>query len=137
MKFKLQMESEAVHQAVIDSIGHARNLCDDVEWSPEDGTRTEHDFLCRCVESAIKAGARTINIHVTVGYTVPEEFAALIAMLKNRLPNIDTPVIPVHLHNVLRLGAANSIDSMRAGTPQIATPSHGLRPATSHPPLAQ
>src|SRR3546814_10789040 len=78
MKFKLQMEPAAVHQAVIDSIGHARNLCDDVEWSPEDGTRNEHDFLCRCVESAITAGAGTINIPDTVGYIVPEEFAALI-----------------------------------------------------------
>ncbi len=67
MKHKLQMEPEAVHQAVIDSVSHARNLCDDVEWSPEDGTRTEHDFLCRCVESAIKAGAGTINIPDTVG----------------------------------------------------------------------
>src|SRR3546814_2279976 len=111
MKFKLQMEPAAVHQAVIDSIGHARNLCDDVEWSPEDGTRTEHDFLCRCVESAITAGAGTINIPDTVGYTVPEEFAALIAMLKNRVPNIDKAVISVHCHNDLGLGVANSLRS--------------------------
>ena len=58
MKFKLQMEPDAVHQAIIDSVTHARNLCDDVEWSAEDASRTEHDFLCRCVETAIKAGAR-------------------------------------------------------------------------------
>ena len=66
MKFKLQMEPAAVHQAVMDSVSYARNLCPDVEWSPEDGSRTEHDFLCRCVETAIKSGASTINIPDTV-----------------------------------------------------------------------
>ena len=109
MKYKLQMEPEAVHEAVIDSVGYARNLCDDVEWSPEDGARTEHDFLCRCVESAIKAGARTINIPDTVGYAVPEEFAALIEMVINRVPNIDQAVISVHCHNDLGLAVANSL----------------------------
>src|SRR3546814_3269472 len=81
MKHKLQMEPEAVHQAVIDSVTYARNLCDDVEWSPEDGTRTEHDFLCRTEESAIKAGAATNNIPETVGYTKPDEVAALHRMM--------------------------------------------------------
>ena len=76
MKFKLQMEPDAVHQAIIDSVTHARNLCEDVEWSAEDASRTDHDFLCRCVETAIKAGARTVNIPDTVGYAIPEEFAA-------------------------------------------------------------
>ena len=79
MKHKLQMSPEAVHEAVIDSISYARNLCEDVEWSPEDGTRTERDFLCKCVEAAIKAGATTINIPDTVGYTMPDEFADIIA----------------------------------------------------------
>ncbi|TAN54923.1 MAG: 2-isopropylmalate synthase, partial [Rhodospirillales bacterium] len=87
MKYKLQMEPEKVYQAVIDSVTHARRLCGDVEWSAEDGSRTEHDFLCRCVEAAIAAGAGTINIPDTVGYAVPEEYAALIAMLFNRVPN--------------------------------------------------
>ena len=76
MKFKLQMGPEEVHQAVIDSVKYARNFTDDVEWSPEDGSRTEHSFLCRTVESAIKYGARTINIPDTVGYAIPEEFGA-------------------------------------------------------------
>ena len=89
MKFKLQKEPDVVHQMVVDSVTHARNLCDDVEWSAEDGSRTEHEFLCRCVESAIKAGATTINIPDTVGYAVPEEYAALIEMLFNKVPNID------------------------------------------------
>ena len=126
MKFKLQMEPDAVHQAVIDSVSHARNLCEDVEWSPEDGTRTDHDFLCRCVESAIKAGARTINIPDTVGYTVPKEMHALIAMLRNRVPNIDQAVISVHCHNDLGLGVANSLSAVEAGARQIECTINGI-----------
>jgi len=126
MKYKLQMEPEAVHQAVIDSVTHARNLVDDVEWSPEDGTRTEHDFLCRCVESAIKAGAGTINIPDTVGYTVPEEFAALIRMLFNRVPNIDRAVISVHCHNDLGLAVANSLAAFGAGARQVECTINGI-----------
>ncbi len=126
MKFKLQMEPSAVHQAVIDSVSHARNLCDDVEWSPEDGSRTEHDFLCRCVESAIKAGARTINIPDTVGYALPEEFAALIAMLRARVPNIDKAVLSVHCHNDLGLAVANSLAAVAAGARQIECTVNGI-----------
>ena len=126
MKFKLQMEPEAVHQAVIDSVSRARDLCDDVEWSPEDGTRTEHDFLCRCVESAIKAGAGTVNIPDTVGYTVPEEFHGLISMLMNRVPNIDTAVISVHCHNDLGLAVANSLAAIRAGARQVECTINGI-----------
>jgi len=126
MKFKLQMEPEAVHQAVMDSVSHARKLCDDVEWSPEDGSRSEHDFLCRCVETAIKAGARTINIPDTVGYAVPEEFAALIAMLRNRVPNIDKAVISVHCHNDLGLAVANSLAAVGAGARQVECTINGL-----------
>jgi len=126
MKFKLQMEPEKVHQAVIDSVSHARNLCDDVEWSPEDGTRTERDFLCRCVESAIKAGAKTVNIPDTVGYTVPEEFFALIEMLRNRVPNIDKAVLSVHCHNDLGLAVANSLAAVRAGARQVECTINGI-----------
>ena len=126
MKFKLQMEPDKVHQAVIDSVSHARNLCDDVEWSPEDGTRTEKDFLCRCVESAIKAGARTVNIPDTVGYTVPEEFFALIEMLRNRVPNIDKAVLSVHCHNDLGLAVANSLAAVRAGARQVECTINGI-----------
>src|SRR5690348_7964527 len=126
MKFKLQMEPEAVHQAIIDSVSYARNLCADVEWSPEDGSRSEHDFLCRCVESAIRAGAGTINIPDTVGYAVPEEFGALIAMLKNRVPNIDKAVISVHCHNDLGLAVANSLAAVDAGARQVECTINGL-----------
>ncbi|MBI1775940.1 MAG: 2-isopropylmalate synthase [Proteobacteria bacterium] len=126
MKFKLQMEPQQVHQAVIDSVSHARRYTDDVEWSPEDGSRTEHDFLCRCVESAIKAGARTINIPDTVGYAVPEEFGGLIAMLKNRVPNIDKAIISVHCHNDLGLAVANSLAAVNAGARQVECTINGL-----------
>ena len=126
MKFKLQMEPEKVHQAIVDSISHARNLCDDVEWSPEDGTRTEKDFLCRCVESAIKAGAGTINIPDTVGYTVPEEMFALIEMLRDRVPNIDKAVLSVHCHNDLGLAVANSLAAVRAGARQVECTINGI-----------
>ena len=126
MKFKLQMAPEAVHQAVIDSVSHARNLCDDVEWSCEDGSRSEHDFLCRTVESAIKAGARTINVPDTVGYALPEEFAALIRMLFDRVPNIDKAVVSVHCHNDLGLAVANSLAAVGAGARQVECTVNGL-----------
>ena len=74
---------------VISSVTRARNYTDDVEWSCEDATRTEHDFLCRCVEAAIKAGATTINIPDTVGYAVPDEYSALFRMVRERVPNAD------------------------------------------------
>ena len=102
------------------------SFTDDVEWSCEDGSRTEHDFLCRCVEAAIKAGARTINIPDTVGYAMPEEFAALIAMLRNRVPNIDKAIISVHCHNDLGLAVANSLAAVAAGARQVECTINGL-----------
>jgi 2-isopropylmalate synthase len=126
MKFKLQMEPEAVHQAVIDSVTYARSLCEDVEWSAEDASRTDHDFLCRCVEAAIKCGAGTINIPDTVGYAVPDEFAALIAMLFNRVPNIDKAIVSVHCHNDLGLAVANSLAAIGAGARQVECTVNGL-----------
>ena len=126
MKYKLQMEPEEVHQAVIDSVTRARNLCDDVEWSCEDGSRTEPDFLCRTVESAIAVGATTINIPDTVGYAIPEEFAALISMLFDRVPNIDKAVISVHCHNDLGLAVANSLAAIHAGARQVECTINGL-----------
>lgn len=126
MKFKLQMEPDDVHAAIIDSVSYARNLCEDVEWSPEDGSRTEHDFLCRTVESAIRAGASTINIPDTVGYAVPEEFAALIEMLFNRVPNIDQAVVSVHCHNDLGLAVANSLAAVGVGARQVECTINGI-----------
>jgi len=126
MKFKLHMEPEQVYEAVIASVTRARGYTDDVEWSPEDGTRTEHDFLCRCVEAAINAGATTINIPDTVGYTVPEEFAALIRMLFERVPNADKAVFSAHCHNDLGLAVANSLAGLAGGVRQIECTINGL-----------
>jgi len=126
MKHKLQMTPEQVHSAIIDSVSYARNLCDDVEWSPEDGTRTERDFLCRCVESAIKAGASTINIPDTVGYTMPDEFFDIISALRNRVPNIDEAIISVHCHNDLGLAVANTLSAIRAGARQAECTINGI-----------
>jgi len=126
MKYKLQMTPETVHEVLIANVIHARSLCEDVEFSCEDASRSDHDFLCRVVESAIKAGARTINIPDTVGYAVPEEFAALIGMLFNRVPNIDQAVISVHCHNDLGLAVANSLAAVGAGARQIECTVNGL-----------
>jgi len=126
MKYKLQMEPEEVYQAVISSVTRARTHTDNVEWSPEDGTRTEHDFLCRCVEAAIKAGAGTINIPDTVGYTVPEEYFDLITMLRERVPNSDQAIFSTHCHNDLGMAVANSLAAIRAGARQIECTINGI-----------
>ncbi|MEE9139395.1 MAG: 2-isopropylmalate synthase [Alphaproteobacteria bacterium] len=126
MKYKLKMGPDSVLEAIHDSVTLARNFTDDVEWSAEDGSRTERDFLCRCVEAAIDAGAETINIPDTVGYAIPEEFAALIAMLFERVPNIDKAVISVHCHNDLGLAVANSLAAVQAGARQVECTINGL-----------
>ena len=126
MKHKLQMEPDEVHQAVIDSVTWARNLCDDVEWSCEDGTRSDPDFLCRLIESAIKAGATTINIPDTVGYTLPDEYTALINTFFDRVPNIDKARLSTHCHNDLGLAVANSLAAVRAGARQVECTVNGL-----------
>jgi 2-isopropylmalate synthase len=126
MKHKLQMEPEAVLEAVIASVSHARNLCPDVEWSAEDATRTEHDFLRRCVEAAIKSGAQTINIPDTVGYTIPSEYAALIRMLLETVPGADKVIFSTHCHNDLGLAVANSLAGVGAGAGQIECTINGI-----------
>ena len=126
MKFKLQMTPEEVHDAIIDSIAFARRFTDDVEWSPEDGSRSEHDFLCRCIESAIKAGATTINVPDTVGYAVPDQFGALFKMLIERVPNSDKAVFSAHCHNDLGLAVANSLAAVQNGARQVECTINGL-----------
>jgi 2-isopropylmalate synthase len=108
------------------TVTHARNLCDNVQWSAMDATRTEHDYLCRVVEIAIKAGATTINIPDTVGYTYPRESAALIRMLLERVPGADTVVFSTHCHNDLGMATANSLAAVEAGARQIECTINGL-----------
>src|SRR5882724_13211658 len=119
MKWKLQKEPHEVFEMVVNSVTRARMHTDDVEWSAEDGTRTEHDFLCRCVEGAINAGATTINIPDTVGYTVPEEYFDLIRTVRERVPNSDKARFSVHCHDDLGMAVANSLAGVRAGARQI------------------
>jgi 2-isopropylmalate synthase len=126
MKYKLQMSPEAVLESIAESVSHARGYTDDVEWSAEDGSRTDDDFLCECVELAIKNGATTINIPDTVGYAIPEEFFEKITMLKNRVPNIDKAIISVHCHNDLGLAVANSLAGVQAGARQIECTINGI-----------
>ena len=126
MKHKLQLDPDQVYQKVIDSVSFARNLCDDVEWSCEDGTRTDLDFMCKTVEAAIKSGASTINIPDTVGYSVPEEFTNIITHLINNVPNIDKVTLSTHCHNDLGLAVANSLAGVKAGARQIECTINGL-----------
>jgi 2-isopropylmalate synthase len=126
MKWKLQMRPEQVYEMVISSVTRARGYTDDVEWSCEDGTRTEHDFLFRCVEAAINAGATTINIPDTVGYTIPDEYFALIRMVREHVPNSDKAIFSVHCHDDLGLAVANSLAGVRAGARQIECTINGI-----------
>jgi 2-isopropylmalate synthase len=126
MKHKLQKEPREVYEMVIAQVTRARNHTDDVEWSSEDGTRTDLDFLCRCVEAAIKAGATTINIPDTVGYTVPEEYFALFKAVRERVPDSDKAVFSVHCHDDLGMSVANSLAGIRAGARQIECTINGI-----------
>ncbi len=126
MKYKLQKSEEQVLEMVVNQVTRARNLVGDVEWSAEDGTRTEHDFLCRCVEAAIKAGATTINIPDTVGYTAPQEYRALFEMVRNRVPNADKAIFSVHCHNDLGMAVANTIAGVQGGARQIECTINGI-----------
>jgi 2-isopropylmalate synthase len=126
MKYKLQKEPQEVYEMVIAQVTRARNHTDDVEWSSEDGTRTELDFLCRCVEAAIKAGATTINIPDTVGYTVPDEYFSLFQTVRERVPNSDKAVFSTHCHNDLGMAVANSLAGVRAGARQIECTLNGI-----------
>ncbi len=108
------------------TVTHARNLCDNVQWSPMDATRTEMDYLCRVVEIAIKCGATTINIPDTVGYTAPRESADLIRDLIERVPGADEVVFATHCHNDLGMATANSLAAVEAGARQIECTINGL-----------
>ncbi len=126
MKHKLHMEPPAVLEAISASVTRARNWTSDVEWSAEDATRTEADFLCRCVELAIKAGAGTVNIPDTVGYATPQEYFDLISMLKTKVPGADRIVFSTHCHNDLGLAVANSLAGVIAGARQVECTVNGI-----------
>ena len=120
------LDMDQMAERIHDTVTHARNLCDNVQWSPMDATRTEHDYLCRVVEIAIKAGATTINIPDTVGYTAPRESADLIPMLIEKVPGADEIIFATHCHNDLGMATANSLAAVEAGARQIECTINGL-----------
>ncbi|MBU6497642.1 MAG: 2-isopropylmalate synthase [Rhodospirillales bacterium] len=126
MKYKLRMEPDEVLQLAIDSVRLARQHTDDVEWSAEDGSRTEPDFLCRCVEAAIREGATTINIPDTVGYALPADMHRIFTMLRERVPGAEKVIFSTHNHNDLGLAVANTLAAVAAGARQIECTINGI-----------
>jgi len=127
MEKKLRMTPDQVFEQAKLSVRYARNACPDVEFSPEDASRSDADFLCRVLEAAIKEGATTINIPDTVGYAVPEQFGESIRKLRERIPNSDQAVWSVHCHNDLGMAVANSLAAVRiGGARQIECTVNGL-----------
>lgn len=126
MQYKLRMTPEQVIDQAVHAVKRARNYVEDVEFSCEDAGRSELDFLCRIIEAAINAGAKTINIPDTVGYAIPHQFSETISQLLNRIPNADKAVFSVHCHNDLGLAVANSIAAVASGARQVECTINGL-----------
>jgi len=123
---KLHMTKEQVIAKSVEGVKRAKGYCDDVEFSAEDAMRTELDFLCEVTEAVIAAGAKTINIPDTVGYTTPSGMAEAVRALKENVPNIDQAVISLHCHNDLGMAVANSLTAVEAGAGQIECTINGI-----------
>jgi len=126
MQHKLRMSRGEVLERVKETVRHARDLCGDVEFSAEDAGRSDPEFLWRVVETAVRAGASTVNIPDTVGYTTPDEFGALIAGIVANVPNLDGVVLSVHCHDDLGLATANTLAGLRAGARQAEVTINGI-----------
>lgn len=126
MQHKLKKNKDEILQMAVDAVKLARKNFVDIEFSPEDASRTEKEFLYRILESVIKAGANTVNIPDTVGYSVPSEYGQLITDIKNNVPNINKAVISVHCHNDLGLGVANSLEAVKSGARQVECTINGV-----------
>src|SRR5262245_8937719 len=126
LEYKLKITREQSVTQMSKAVTYARELCYDVEFSPEDATRSEFDFLCEVLETAIEAGATTLNIPDTVGYTIPGEFSRLITGLKTKVRGIDGVIISVHCHNDLGLAVANSLAALEAGAGQVECTINGI-----------
>lgn len=120
------MTPDSVLEQAVHAVKRARKYTDDVEFSCEDAGRSELDFLCRIIEAAIDAGARTINIPDTVGYAIPRQFGETIKSLLERVPNADKAIFSVHCHNDLGLAVANSLEAVQNGARQIECTINGL-----------
>lgn len=126
MKYKLKMERQQVEDQVARMVAYAHSLCEDIEFSPEDAGRSDPEFLYRVLEIAIRTGATTLNIPDTVGYTMPEEFGALIAGIKKNTPGVEKCTISVHCHNDLGLATANTLAGIRNGARQAEVTINGI-----------
>ncbi|MHB8173992.1 MAG: 2-isopropylmalate synthase [Nitrospirota bacterium] len=126
LKFKLKKDRAQALDMAVSAVKRARNYTDDVEFSAEDATRSDIDYLCKVVEAAISAGATTINIPDTVGYAIPQEYSERIKTLFDRVPNIDKAVISVHCHNDLGLAVSNSLAAVISGAGQIECTINGI-----------
>jgi 2-isopropylmalate synthase len=125
-EFKLRMAKEEIVKRAVEGVTLARGYCEDIEFSPEDAARTELDFLAEVVQAVIEAGATTINIPDTVGYAVPEQYAAAIRHLKQTVRGIEKVVLSVHCHNDLGLAVANSLAALKEGARQVECTINGL-----------
>jgi 2-isopropylmalate synthase len=126
MKHKLRLTPEEVIEATVSSVTLARQHADDVEWSAEDATRSDPDFLCRVVEAAIRAGATTINLPDTVGYALPEDISKMFADIRARVPGIEKIILSTHNHNDLGLAVANTLAAINAGVRQVESTINGI-----------
>lgn len=126
MKYKLRMVAEEVLSAAVDAVKYARKFTDNIEFSPEDATRSKKEFLYKIIEKVIDAGANVVNIPDTVGYTTPEEFALLIRDIRNSVPNINKAIISVHCHDDLGLAVANTLAALRSGARQAECTINGI-----------
>jgi 2-isopropylmalate synthase len=126
LKYQFRLTKEEVLTIINDTVKLARKYTDNVEWSAMDATRSDRDYLCRAVETAIKAGATTVNIPDTVGYATPEDYGALIKYLKTNVPNIDKAIISTHCQNDLGLATANSLAAVSNGARQIECTINGI-----------
>ena len=126
MQYKLKMTPEEVLDRTKAMVAYARNYCPNVEFSAEDATRSDPEFLSRVFAAAIAAGATRINVPDTVGYTTPDEFTRLIQYLRENVPNIDQVILSVHCHNDLGMAVANSLAAVRAGANQVECTINGI-----------
>jgi len=126
LKYKLRISREQCLQQAADAVRLARTSCQDVEFSPEDATRTDPDFLCQVVQTVLECGATTLNIPDTVGYTTPAEFSGLIQLIRQRVPGIEKATISAHCHNDLGLAVANSLAAIGAGARQVECTINGI-----------
>jgi 2-isopropylmalate synthase len=123
---KLRKSKDEIIQMAVDAVKFGRKFCDDIEFSPEDASRTEPEFLAEVVGAVIDAGAGTVNIPDTVGYSVPTQFGQIIRSLKQDVPNIDQAVISVHCHNDLGMAVANSLEAIKEGARQVECTINGI-----------